>query len=44
MLDLRQVAPPDEVINKAKVMQKFYHRDMLGRYIKNRRYRSLVNW
>jgi len=41
MLDLRQVAPPDEVINKAKVMQKFYHRDMLGRYIKNR---DIVAW
>ena len=41
MLDLSKVAPPSEEISKAKVMQQFYHRDMLGRYIKNR---DVVAW
>lgn len=41
MLDLSKVAPPAEVIAQAKVMQKFYHRDMLGRFIKNR---DVVAW
>ena len=41
MLDLSKVAPPAEEIAQAKVMQKFYHRDMLGRFIKNR---DVVAW
>lgn len=41
MIDLRQVAPPEEVVNQSRVMQKYYHRDMLGRYIKNR---DIVAW
>ena len=41
MLDLSKVAPPAETIAQAKVMQKFYHRDMLGRFIKNR---DVVAW
>lgn len=41
MLDLSKVAPPSEEINKSKVMQQFYHRDMLGRFIKNR---DVVAW
>lgn len=41
MLDLSKVAPPIEEITKSKVMQQFYHRDMLGRFIKNR---DVVAW
>ena len=41
MLDLSKVAPPADTIAQAKVMQKFYHRDMLGRFIKNR---DVVAW
>lgn len=41
MLDLSKVAPPTEEITKSKVMQQFYHRDMLGRFIKNR---DVVAW
>lgn len=41
MLDLRNIAPPDETVAQSRVMQKFYHRDMLGRFIKNR---DVVAW
>lgn len=41
MLDLSKVSPPTEEITKSKVMQQFYHRDMLGRFIKNR---DVVAW
>lgn len=41
MLDLRQIAPPDETVHQSRVMQSYYHRDMLGRFIKNR---DLVAW
>ena len=41
MIDLRELAPPDETVRKSRVMQSFYHRDMLGRFIKNR---DLVAW
>lgn len=41
MIDLRQIAPPDETVTQSRIMQKFYHRDMLGRFIKNR---DIVAW
>lgn len=41
MLDLSKMAPPDETILQSRVLQKFYHRDMLGRFIKNR---DVVVW
>lgn len=41
MLDLSKVAPPKEEINQSRIMQQFYHRDMLGRFIKNR---DVVAW
>ena len=43
MLDLSKVAPPAEEINKSKVMQQFYHRDMLGRDRKSTRLNSSHN-
>jgi hypothetical protein len=41
MLNLREIAPPDETVRQSRVMQSHYHRDMLGRFIKNR---DLVAW